>query len=305
MSLFVNSRNVICERLNFEFKKVVKMIKNVIMAFLISCSTFIPSTLCSADEPKEPQYTVGVDDVLNISVLGHDNLKTEATVTGDGAISFPYIGTLYVKGMSLPEIEKELAKRLASGYIKYPVVAITLSTSKSLKFFVYGEVNNPGRYVLEDNMTVLKAISAAGGITTDGFYGNVKLRRKQKDKKEYKEIDIDLKNTKESIMNGDMPIESEDIVVIERSQNFYVYGEVMKPGKFTLEDSTTVLKAISLAGGFAKYGSLDRVKILRTIPGKTNYESIKVDMKGAVGGQVGKDIRLKPEDIVIILEGVL
>ncbi|OQY98000.1 MAG: sugar transporter [Candidatus Brocadia sp. UTAMX2] len=280
------------------------MIKYVVILFIL-CSNFIPLTLCYAEESKGVQYTVGVDDVLNISVHGHDNLRTEATVTSDGSISFPYIGTLYVKGMSLPEIEKEIASRLASGYIKYPVVAITLSTSKSMKFFVYGEVKNPGRYILEDNMTVLKAISAAGGITPDGFYGNVKLRRKQKDRKEYKEFDIDLKNTKESSINGDMPIESEDIVVIDRSYNFFVYGEVMKPGKFTLEDHTTVLKAISLAGGFAKYGSLDRVKILRTIPGKTEYENIKVDMKGAVNGQVGKDIRLKPEDIVVVLEGIL
>lgn len=286
------------------------MIKNILMALFISFSTFAASPLCYSDEPKEPQYTVGVDDVLNISVFGHDNLKTVANVAADGTISFPYIGIIYVKGLSLSEIEKEISKRLAAGYIKYPVVSATLSTSKSVKFFVYGEVKNPGRYVLEDNMTVLKAISAAGGITPDGLYGNVKLRRKQKDRPEYKEINIDLNNTKESSTkensaNGDMPIEAEDIIVVERSKSFFVYGEVLKPGKFTLEDRTTVLKAISLAGGFAKYGSLDRVKILRTIPGKKDYESIKVDMKGAVGGHHGKDIRLEPEDIVIVLEGIL
>ncbi|MFN3532577.1 MAG: polysaccharide biosynthesis/export family protein [Candidatus Brocadia sp.] len=281
------------------------MIKNIIVVFVISLSTFVTSTLCYADELKEQEYTVGAGDVLNINVLGHEDLKTVAIVAADGSISFPYIGTVYVKGMSLSEIEKEIAKRLASGYIKYPVVSVTLSTSKSMKFFVFGEVKNPGRYVLEDSMTVLKAISAAGGITPEGFYGDVKVRRRQKNKKEYKEINIYLKNTKEGGMNGDMPIEPEDIVVVERSKSFFVYGEVLKPGKFTLEEGTTVLKAISLAGGFAKYGSLDRVKILRTIPGKAEYASIKVDMKGAVSGQVGKDIRLEPEDIVVVLEGIL
>ena len=102
-----------------------------------------------------------------------------------------------------------------------------------------------------------------------------------------------------------MPIEDEDIVVVERSKEFFVYGEVMKPGKFILEDNMTILRAISLAGGFAKYGSPDRVKILRTIPRKTAYENVKVDMKGAVNGQPGKDIRLESGDIVIILEGIL
>lgn len=285
------------------------MIKNIIVVFVISLSAIITPIiippLCYADEPGEQEYTISADDVLNINVLGHDNLKTVAIVTADGSISFPYIGTIYVKGMSLSEIEKEIAKRLASGYIKYPVVSVTLSTSKSRKFFVFGEVKNPGKYTLEDNMTVLKAISAAGGITPEGFYGDVKVRRRQKNKQEYKEISIDLKGINEGMMSGDMPVEPEDILIIERSKSFFVYGEVLKPGKFTLEEGTTVLKAISLAGGFAKYGSLDRVKILRTIPGKAEYANIKVDMKGAVSGQHGKDIRLEPEDIVVVLEGIL
>ena len=283
------------------------MFKSFFVVLFIFLSLLIISTTNYADESKEQykeQYTVGVDDILQIIVQGQDNLRTTAPVTSDGSISFPYVGVIYVKGMTLPDIEKELTKRLTS-YIKYPVVSVSLSTSKSMKFFVYGEVKSPGRFILEDNMTVLKAISTSGGITQDGLYGSVKLRRKQKDKNEYKEINIDLKNNKESGMNCDMPVEPEDILVVERSRNFFVYGEVMRPGKFTLEDNMTVLKAISIAGGFAKYGSLDRVKILRTVPGKVGYESIKVDVKGAVSGQVSKDIRLDPDDIVVASEGIL
>ncbi len=281
------------------------MIKNLSVVLIILFGVFIMTTVCHAAESQEQQYTVGVGDELSISVMGHDNLKTVATVAADGTISFPYLGTIYVKGMSVSEIEKEMSKRLASGYIKYPVVAITLTTAKSKKFFVYGEVRTSGKYILEDDMTVIKAISGAGGITPDGLYGSVKLRRKQKGSNGYKEINIDISNTKGNSANGDTPIEPEDIVIVERSKNFFVYGEVIKPGKFTLEEGTTVLKAISLAGGFAKYGSLDKVKILRTIPGKTDYKDIKVDMKGAVKGEVGKDIKLEPEDIVVVLEGIL
>ena len=279
------------------------MFKSFFVVLFIFLSLLTISTTNYADESKE-QYTVGVDDVLYITVQGYDNLKTTTPVTSDGSISFPYVGVMYVKGMTLPDIEKELTKKLTS-YIKYPVVSVTLSTSKSMKFFVYGEVKSPGRFILEDNMTVLKALSTAGGITQDGLYGSLKLRRKQKDKQEYKEFNLDLKNTKESSMNSDMHIEAEDILVVERSRNFFVYGEVMKPGKFTLEDNMTVLRAISLAGGFAKYGSPDKVKILRIVPGKVGYESIKVDVKGAVSGQVGKDIRLEPDDIVVASEGIL
>lgn len=283
------------------------MHKNIFVVLFILLNIFITSALCYADEPKEDQlqYKVGLGDVLNISVLEHDELKTNAPVTSDGSISFPYIGSIKVKGLSLSDIEKEISKRLSSSYIKYPVVSVTLTTFESVKYFVYGEVKNPGRYTLEGNMTVLKAISAAGGITPDGLYGKVKLRRKQKGGGEYKEINLDLKNTTESNMNCDMLIENEDVVVVERSKDFFVYGEVVKPGKYTLEDNMTVLRAISIASGFAKFGSPDRVKILRAVPGKVGYENIKVDMKGAVKGEVGKDICLQSEDIVIVLEGIL
>ncbi|MCF6155391.1 MAG: sugar transporter [Candidatus Brocadia sp.] len=276
------------------------------MILVVLCVISVTSTLYCADEPpQEQQYTVGFGDVLDINVLDHDELKTKAPVTSDGLISFPYIGSIKVKGMTLSEIEKEISKRLSSSYIKYPVVSATLTRFESVKFFVYGEIKNPGRFPLEGNMTVIKAISTAGGITPEGLYGKVKLRRKLKDRHQYKEINIDLKNSKESNTNCDMPIEDEDIIVVERNKEFFVYGEVMKPGKYILGDNMTVLKAISLAGGFAKFGSPDRVKILRTVPGKEGYESIKVDMKGAVKGAVGKDIRLESEDMVIVLEGIL
>ncbi|MCZ7622462.1 capsule polysaccharide export protein [Candidatus Kuenenia stuttgartiensis] len=279
------------------------MFKSFLVVLFVFFSLFIISKTNYADEPRE-QYTVNVDDVLQIIVQGHESLRTTAPVTSDGAISFPYVGVVYVKGMTLPDIEKELTKSL-TGYIKYPVVSVSLSESKSMNYFMYGEVKNPGRFVLEDDITVLKALSTAGGITLDGLYGSVKLRRKLKDNQEYKEFNIDLKNTKESSTNIDMHLEAGDILVVEKSRYFFVYGEVMRPGKFTLEDNMTVLRSISMAGGFAKYGSPDRVKILRIVPGKPGYESIKVDVKGAMKGDVGKDILLEPDDIVVAAEGIL
>lgn len=369
------------------------MVKNISIVLLVLFNMFVASSLCHADEPQEEQqhYKVGLGDVLDISVLDHDELKTTAPVTSDGSITFPYIGSINVKGLSLSDIEKEIEKRLSSSYIKYPVVSVTLTRFESVKFFVYGEVKNPGRYTLEGNMTVFKAISSAGGITADGIYGKVKVRRRQKVGGTYQEININLKNIKESTMNCDMPIEDEDVIVVERNKDFYVYGEVSKPGKYTLgdqmtvlqaisiaggittnglygkikvrrkqkmegaykeinidfkntkdnalnsdmpvedgdvivvernkdffvygevarpgkytlEDQMTVLRAISIAGGFAKFGSPDRVKILRTVHGNTRYENIKVDTKGAVKGDVDKDIRLESGDIVIVMEGIL
>ena len=61
---------------------------------------------------QQKQYRVGVDDVLSISV-SHDDLKIVAPVASDGPISFPYIGRVGVKGMNLPDIEREISQKLA------------------------------------------------------------------------------------------------------------------------------------------------------------------------------------------------
>jgi polysaccharide export outer membrane protein len=280
------------------------MKKRILTALIVMAIFILNNSVNYADESRE-QYSIGIDDVLEINVLGHDNLKTNTPIAADGTISFPYIGSINVKGMSLPEIEKEITQRLSNGYIKYPTVSVALASSKSKKYFVYGEVKNPGRYVLEFNMTVLKAISAAGGITPDGLFGSVKLRRRYTESNGIAEFNIDIKNTREKKLNGDMPLEPEDIVIVERSKDFFVYGEVVKPGKFVLEDNMTVLKAISVAGGFAKFGSPDRVRILRGTTGSAEYENIKVNIKGAVNGHAENDIHLEPGDIVVVLEGIL
>ena len=99
---------------------------------------------------------------------------------------------------------------------------------------------------------MLKALSAAGGIAPDGLYGDIKIRRKQKDTQEYKEINIALNGAvKEDCANGDMSVQAEDIVVVYQNKSFFVsVARLLKPGKFVLEDNMTALKAISLAEGF-------------------------------------------------------
>ena len=82
-----------------------------------------------------------------------------------------------------------------------------------------------------------------------------------------------------------------------------MYGEVVKPGTYALEENTTVLKAISMAGGFTKFGS-SRVKILRSRKGQPGYEAIKVNTNAIMDGNSGEDILLEKDDIVVVSEGV-
>lgn len=168
----------------------------------------------AAEPPSDPDYTIGVGDVLEISLLQPDQFTTVVTVSPDGAITFPYIGTEKVKGMTLTQLQNDLQTRLGDGYIKYPVITIYLKDSRSRKYLVSGEVVHPGAYPLDDNTTVLRAISIAGGLTKFGSASRVKVLRENPDGHGYEAIKVDLK----SVMNGnsaeDLTLKSGDMVVV-------------------------------------------------------------------------------------------
>lgn len=187
--------------------------KNILI-LLVAISLVAALPIASAEEPAQAEYTVGIDDVLEISILQPEKLITTVTVAPDGSIGFPYIGNVRVKGMSLSHIQDEIQTKLADGYMKYPVVSVSLKASRSRKFFVYGEVVRPGTYPIEENATVLKAISMAGGFTRFGSSSRVKVLRPKKDAPGYETLKVNIKGVMNGSSEADIILQPEDIVVV-------------------------------------------------------------------------------------------
>jgi polysaccharide biosynthesis/export protein len=164
-------------------------------------------------------YTVGVGDILLVDILQPDRSTNQVTVSPDGSISVPYLGSVKVKGKSITQIQKNIQWGLANGYLRYPVVVVSLVQSRSRNFTVNGEVNRPGSYPLEDNTTVLKAISIAGGFTRFGSSSHVKILRPRQDRPGYNIIKVDIKAAMEGNPNADIVLQSGDIVVV--SEGFF------------------------------------------------------------------------------------
>ncbi|MFA5147891.1 MAG: polysaccharide biosynthesis/export family protein [Candidatus Omnitrophota bacterium] len=172
------------------------------------------TAIAEAPAPATQDYRVGNEDILDIAVLQPEQLALTVTVSPDGSITFPYIGKVDVKGKTPSEVQDEIQSRLADGYLKYPVVSVAVKESRSKKFYVYGEVLKPGTYFLEDNMTVMKAISTAGGFTKYGSSSRVKVLRPKAGAAGYETIKANMK----LIMNGlakDIVLEPGDIVQVE------------------------------------------------------------------------------------------
>ena len=158
-------------------------------------------------------YSIGIDDVLDISVLQPEKLQTTVTVSPDGSITFPYLGNVKAAGMSLSEIRDAIQDGLAGGYMKYPVVAVSLKESRSRKIFVYGEVARPGDYPLEANATVLRAITTAGGFNKFGS-AKVRVLRLNKDKPGYQTVRVNINAIMNGSANKDIVLEPGDIIVV-------------------------------------------------------------------------------------------
>lgn len=180
----------------------------------IKIALIILVLLGTANDLLSQDYTVGVGDLLQINIIKPDQSTTDVRVTPDGTISVPYLGSVKVKGKTITEIQNMIQYRLANGYLKYPIILVSLVQSNSRKFTISGEVNTPGSYPLEENTTVLKAISVAGGFTRFGSSSKVKVLRPRKDRPGYISIKVDIQAIMDGDARADVVLEAGDIVVI-------------------------------------------------------------------------------------------
>jgi protein involved in polysaccharide export with SLBB domain len=108
-------------------------------------------------------YKLGSGDMISIRVLGEDDLKREKVRLSDaGTLSFPVLGEIKVKGMTVGALEQYITKSLKGRYLLNPQVNVSIDEYRN--FFVNGMVEKPGGYPFSPGLTVRKAISIAGGF---------------------------------------------------------------------------------------------------------------------------------------------
>jgi polysaccharide export outer membrane protein len=137
----------------------------------------------SAADPESPKrivldYQVAPEDVLGISVWKEEGLTKEVLVRPDGRISFPLAGDMQASGKTAQQLEEEITLRLTK-YIANPVVSVTVLKVAGNKVYVIGKVNKPGEYLTGRYLTVLQALSLAGGLTPFAAENDIKVLRKE------------------------------------------------------------------------------------------------------------------------------
>lgn len=147
---------------------------------LAACQPFRvgPVDLPAAEEMK----SLGPDDVFEVRIVGEDKVPTTFVVAPDGTADLPYVKRLKVAGLEPQQLADAIrAKLIADQVFTDPTVSVLVKEYRSRKVEVFGEVLKPSSLPLEPGMTLLRAISQAGGFNTIADKDRVTLRRRLRD----------------------------------------------------------------------------------------------------------------------------
>jgi polysaccharide export outer membrane protein len=136
------------------------------------------STAGAEEKPVMPgmDYVIGPGDVLDISVWKVAELTKLVTVLPDGKIAFPLIGQIVAGGKTLDQLSRELEKKLEK-FVPDLNLSVMVQQVNSMVIYVIGEVNNPGRFILNSNVNVLQALAMAQGLAVFAKKGKIMIFR--------------------------------------------------------------------------------------------------------------------------------
>jgi polysaccharide export outer membrane protein len=159
---------------------------------------------------QEASYSIGASDLLEISVWGEQNLTRQVTVRNDGFISLPLAGDILAAGKTPPQLKKDI-ETILTKYIKDPRCAVIVIEPRSKKYYIQGQVNQPGQFTLDRYLSITQAIPIAGGFTQWADEDNIVILRTEGDKKTRLEVDYN------KILKGkieDVPIKPGDTIIV-------------------------------------------------------------------------------------------
>jgi polysaccharide biosynthesis/export protein len=255
---------------------------HLIVALLLVATPALAQTPSPAERKD---YVVGAQDVLKVTVFDEPQLSGTFRVDVDGAFTYPFLGRIKAVGQNLRNIEAELARLLADGYVRRPQVAIEVEQYRSRSIFVVGEVRSPGKYALAGEMTLLEALAQAGSTTTAA--GTEVLILHSADPAQPQQAEptetpdgqttrVNLADLQSGKILNNVMLREGDTVFVAKAERFFVTGHVRTPGAYTYERGMTVLQAISLAGGLSEKGSDRGIKVVRVVNGQKKELGVKL-----------------------------
>ena len=189
-----------------------------VLSFAINCQAQAPKTppvKPAGSAPAKaadigPQYIIGPEDVLYISVWKEDQISRSVPVRTDGKISLPLVDDVQAAGLTPMQLKEVLTDKFKK-FIDNPTISVIVSEANSFKVYLSGEVKNPGVHRFRSDVTLVRLITQAGGFTEWANQKKILILRKEKG------VDKRITVNYKKIIDGDEPdvtILSGDTVVV-------------------------------------------------------------------------------------------
>ena len=249
------------------------------------------------------EYTIGPHDVLGITVWGQADLSRDYGVDPDGFIPFPLIGRVKAAGSTPKELAAQLTELLGKDYLVNPQVIVAVKEYLSQKVQVLGAAEKPGVYYLTGRTTLLEILSRAGGFASTAGKQVLLVRNHGASDGSSLAQRLSLEKIQAGDPSENTQVQNQDIVIVSRAQaySYFVFGEVKKPGAYTLDKETNILEGITVAGGFTDKAAPGRTRVIRATP--QGQKVIEVDMNDILRrGREAKAVMLQESDVVVVPE---
>ena len=252
-----------------------------------------------------PSQKIGPNDLLSVNVYGAPELSRTVRVSQEGLIQIPMLKDGFsVQGRLPGEVEVMISSALSVEKILVsPVVTVTIAEYVSRPISVIGAVRQPLTFQAFGNITLLDALSRAGGLTTDAG-SEILLSKTQ--------MGVDGKNSPlvvrvpvkqlidEAIGELNYALRGGEEIRVPEASKIFVVGNVKKPGAFPIRDSgdTTVLKMLALSEGLMPF-AMDQAYIYRREGALNGRNEIAIPL-AKIMARKSADVALLPNDVLYI-----
>lgn len=250
-----------------------------------------------APEETEPGSALVLHpgDLIEVGVYGVPDYKVKVRIVGNGNVDLPLVGSVHMADLTVEQAQEAVAQKLVAGqYILNPDVLISVQDSVVDIIGVMGEVYAPRAIPAFAPMSLLDAISSAGGLKPEASHSISILRKGQA-----MPLLVVLDSNPAHAVQQNVPLYPGDRVIVPRTGVVYVEGAVGHAGAFPISPNTpmTLIQAVTLAANPGYQAALSDTRIIRTT-GATRRE-IHVDLGKVLKGK-SPDPILQSDDIVLI-----
>jgi protein involved in polysaccharide export with SLBB domain len=262
--------------------------------FLRPPSTFAPVT----SVPVGPDYIIGPEDEIKITVWGKIEGNWAVKVSRDGNITLPKIGVIGIAGLTFEEMKEVIHKEISRYYTGFEM-NVSMGALRTIRIYVVGNAQHPGAYTVSSLSTLVSSLFESGGPSKTGTMRDIQLKRSGETLVRFDMYDFLLKGDK----TKDLRLLPEDVIFIPPVGPLAgIAGNVKRPAIYELKGEIRLLQLINMAGGLTNTAFKGRVQVQRTEDHKfrTMFEDDLLDM----GSNGEKNFLLKDGDLVKVFSVV-